>query len=344
MTCARVAMHLSEFLRQRSFSATDQDTVGVLIEAVREFTATGKRVRPLFCTAGWVAAGGDAGAEPICRVGAALEMFHSFALIHDDIMDASVSRRGQPTVHERFRRYTSGLPDEVADRFGTNAAILLGDLCLVWSDEMLADSGMTPRQFRAAQPFLQAMRSEVMFGQYLDVIPSARMDDLDRAWRVVRNKTASYTVAGPLQIGAALAGGGQPLLALCHDYGMLVGEAYQFRDDLLGVFGDPERTGKPADDDLRNGKRTVLMALAWQRADPAQRRRIGELHGRIDLDAGGAEDLRAVIRATRADTEVRRLIDDRAQQAAALARDLPIALPARELLVGLATASARRDR
>lgn len=250
--------------------------------------AGGKRLRPVLCCCGWQAAGGG-DLAPVVSAAASLELFHTFALIHDDVMDRSPTRRGRPTVHRTLATRVSGRPGRLdAERFGDNGAILLGDLAMVWSDELLHVGGLTSAQLAAARPVLDAMRSEVVYGQYLDLLAGTDLGSgLEAALTVVRYKTAKYTVERPLQLGAALAGGDGRVLEACSAYGVPLGEAFQLRDDVLGVFGDEEETGKPAGDDLREGKRTLLIAYARERAGDDVRTRIDALVG--DPELGGAE-------------------------------------------------------
>ncbi|MDI5980079.1 polyprenyl synthetase family protein [Amycolatopsis magusensis] len=335
---------LADFLREQAERASDR-CLPTLVAVITDFLDGGKRLRPIFCHWGWVAGGGAPGASAVLHAGAGLELFHTFALIHDDVMDCSALRRGKPTVHEvlatRFRDDTDA---EAAHRFGMNAAILLGDLCLAWADDLLqsvaAERGRSPR----VQPLLHEMRTEVMVGQYLDLGGEHTDSPLDRSWRAIGCKTAGYTVEKPLQLGAALAGADEDLLSWCSAYGRPLGEAFQLRDDLLGAFGDVAVTGKPALDDFRDGKQTVLMGLTWERATPRQREVIRRRHGDPHLDEEGADELRTVIRETGAEASVRRLINDRAAEASLLlARpDLPDA--AAEALAGLVGQVTRRTR
>ena len=325
-----------------------------LIEVVRDFQAGGKRLRPLFCCAGFAAAGGDPRSEVVLGVAAALELFHSFALIHDDVMDGSDQRRGKPTVHRRFgaqvpeQRGAPGAsgaaPAPVDAGFGVNVAILLGDACLVWSDELLHSAGIPQQRWADVRPFVQAMRTELIAGQYLDLAGEGALDPLDQAWRVIRHKTAAYTVARPMQIGAALAGADRELLARCAEFGFLLGTAFQLRDDLLGVFGDPAVTGKSRLDDLRAGKPTVLIGLTWRRATEQQRRTIRRLHGAPGLDEEGAAQLRGIIDETGAHRAVRELIEQRTAEALGVLWRMPVRRPVRESLAELAGQATRRQR
>ncbi|MCF2531274.1 polyprenyl synthetase family protein [Yinghuangia soli] len=316
--------------------------------ALRDFMLDGgKRLRPGFCYWGWRGAGGvDEGAagDAAVRAATSLELLQASALIHDDLMDRSDTRRGKPAVHKRFE----GLHAESGWRgsgesFGSAAALLLGDLCLTWSDEMFSGSGVEPAALAAAKPLFDVMRTEVMAGQYLDVLEQAMGGgSVARSRRVIRFKSAKYTIERPLHVGAALAGAGEDLLAAYSAYGLPLGEAFQLRDDVLGVFGDPAETGKPAGDDLREGKRTVLLALAAERCSAAQTRILDELVGDPGLDDAGVKELRAVIEGTGALAEVESMIDTLTGQALAALDAAPVADDARSVLRNLVEAATVR--
>jgi geranylgeranyl diphosphate synthase type I len=212
-------------------------------------------------------------------------------------MDDSDTRRGEPAVHRRFAahhrsRHWGGDPDG----FGTAAAILLGDLCLAWSDELLHTAGLAPATLARARPVFDEMRTEVTIGQYLDVHAQATRDTtVERAIKVARFKSAKYTVERPLLLGAALAGAAPVVAAAYSGFGLPLGEAFQLRDDVLGLFGDPAVTGKPAGDDLREGKRTYLVAAAFEAAGPAARAVLAARLGDPDLDRAGVDALREII-------------------------------------------------
>jgi geranylgeranyl diphosphate synthase type I len=322
-----------------------------LVEAVADLIRGGKRLRPAFCYWGWRGAGG-ADSEPIVQAAAALELFQAAALIHDDVMDDSDTRRGMPAVHRRFaglHRGSGWIGD--GERFGLAGAVLAGDLCLVWSDELFTSCGLAPDQLARGRRAFDRMRTELMGGQYLDMLEQAvagRAQDRaageaeQRARRVLRYKSAKYTIEEPLQIGGLLAGADEALLASYSAYGLPLGEAFQLRDDVLGVFGDPAETGKPAGDDLREGKRTVLVAKALERATPAQAGRVRRLLGDPGLDASGVADLREVIVSTGALAETEALIEDLVAASTAALAAAPVADPAREVLAGLVAAATAR--
>ena len=246
-----------------------------LLQAIADLVAGGKRLRAAFCYWGWRGAGGPDCAE-IVQAATAFELFQAAALLHDDVMDASDTRRGRPAAHRRMAALhrENGWEGD-ADRFGEAAAILAGDLCLSWSDELLSHSGLPAAAIGRARPTFDLMRTQLMGGQYLDVLEqvlprSAGGGTAERARRVIRYKSAKYSVEHPLLVGGRLAGAPPEQLAAYSAYGLPLGEAFQLRDDVLGVFGDPALTGKPAGDDLREGKRTVLVAEALARGSAAQ--------------------------------------------------------------------------
>jgi geranylgeranyl diphosphate synthase type I len=343
---ARVEHVLSDFLaRQRPVLDAISPDLGPLADALADFLLDrGKRLRPAFCYWGWRGAGG-ADSEEIVAAAAALELLHACALIHDDVMDGSDTRRGQPAVHRRFaslHRGSGWAGDPAA--FGSSAAILLGNLCLIWADNLLVSAGLPAESLAAATPVFDQMRVELMAGQYLDLLEQALGGgSVERALRVARYKSAKYTVEGPLHLGGTLAGATRQTLATYTGYGIPLGEAFQLRDDILGVFGDPQVTGKPAGDDLREGKRTVLVAAALDRANPRQaalvRRHLGDPH----LDDVGVAALREVMVDTGGLRYVESLIEEFAGQSlAAIGDRAPVEPSAREVLRTLAVAATTR--
>ena len=314
-----------------------------LSEALVDLLRGGKRLRPAFAYWGWRGAGG-ADCEEAVTAATSLELLQACALIHDDVMDGSDTRRGMPAAHRRFatlHRGNAWLGSP--EGFGVGAAILLGDLCLSWADELLMSCGLPPRSLLRAKPVYDVMRTELMAGQYLDLLEQARGGgSAARAMRVVRYKSAKYTIERPLHLGAALADAPADLMAAYSGYGLPLGEAFQLRDDVLGVFGDPAQTGKPAGDDLREGKRTVLVATASASASPAQasvlRRRLGD----PALDVDGVEELREIIVDTGALRHVEALIGSLTGQAFAALAAATLADPARDALHGLAVAATTR--
>jgi geranylgeranyl diphosphate synthase type I len=341
----RVQKVLDDFLVRQAALLED---VGVelapLMAAVCGLLAGGKRLRSAFCYWGWRGAGG-ADVEPIVRAAAALEMFQAAALLHDDVMDGSDTRRGQPSAHRRLEalhRAQGWLG--AADSFGIAGAILAGDLCLSWSDEMFTGSGLPRDLLERGRPVFDRMRTELMAGQYLDMLEQVQSaTSVERARHIIRYKSAQYTVAQPLLLGGSLAGAEPQLLASYTALGLPLGEAFQLRDDVLGVFGDPEATGKPAGDDLREGKRTVLVAAALERATPAQAAVVDALLGDGQLDEGGIARLRETIVETGALRVVEQMITDRRDEAMAALATAPVQPEARDVLTRLVLAATERS-
>lgn len=277
-----VGQELAAFLeRRRAELVPVGPEVGPFLDAAAAFVSGGKRLRPLFCRAGWLVAGGDPDDPRLVTAAASLEWLQASALVHDDLMDGSDTRRGRPSVHRDFEaRHRDRGADAVGDAeaFGLATAILLGDLVLSWADEQLRASGL-PRVPEALR-YLDLCRSEVVAGQYLDVLAQTRTGvTVEEAMTIVRFKAASYTVERPLHIGAALAGADDDLVAGLSAVAVPLGQAFQLRDDVLGVFGDPAATGKPAGDDLREGKRTVLVARALELGTEDDRALVDRLLG-----------------------------------------------------------------
>ncbi|MGA4507092.1 polyprenyl synthetase family protein [Propionibacteriaceae bacterium G1746] len=304
--------------------------LGRLHQLAVEFTAGGKRFRPAFCYWGHVAVAGVPDPDEwLLTASASLDVLHVSALVHDDVMDASDTRRGVPAAHRQFEAWhaQSGGRGE-SGAFGRAGAILLGDLLLVWSGEMFAHADLPPATRDRASRLLEAMRAEVTCGQFLDIVSQTRLlstgdpldperlrEELDRVYRVVDYKSARYSVRHPLQIGAALGGADEVTLARLADYGSLVGRAFQFRDDLLGVFGDEAVTGKPAGDDLREGKRTVLVAHALAKAPRARAEQLDAMLGDPDLDSAAIDTAREIIVEAGADVAVEQEISDSVDRA-----------------------------
>jgi geranylgeranyl diphosphate synthase type I len=339
----RVNRRLQEFLDNQIFRYPYAEWPSVLQVIARFVLGGGKRLRPQFCYWGWRGAGGADG-QAIIDAGASLELLHAFALIHDDIMDASETRRGEPTVHRSLAR----LHEEQgwlggAERFGVNTALLCGDLCAFWSDEMMHGCGLSAARLAEVRPLLNTMRTELCAGQYFDLGEQATGGTLSGALRVIRYKAARYTVERPMQIGAVLAGAGPAMQQAFSAYGAPIGEAFQLRDDVLGVFGDPAVTGKSVLDDLRDGKATVLMALARRQADPVQLALIDRWHGDPALDEEGAALLRDTIAGTGALDRVRAMIRDRTDAALAALDRIDIDAQARIALQDLAVRATERQ-
>ena len=312
---SRVQAALDDFLAEQAdrLAPLGPDATRLSAEA-RLAVSGGKRFRAAFCYWGFQAVlphppGTPEDDRAVLRACAALEVLHASALAHDDYMDASDTRRGRPATHRLFeaehrRDGWTGDPEQ----YGAAAAILLGDLLLSWADELLRRCGFPPARVEPALGVFDLCRSEVITGQFLDVSAQARgVADVEAAMTVLRYKSAKYSVERPLHIGASLAGASDATLAELTAVGLPLGEAFQLRDDLLGVFGDPTATGKPAGDDLVEGKRTVLVALTLDGAPAADAALLDRSLG-TPLDQVAVARLREIIDASGAHAQVEEAI------------------------------------
>ncbi|WP_407561798.1 polyprenyl synthetase family protein [Streptomyces sp. 184] len=231
----------------------------------------GKRLRAAFVWCGWQVAGGEGDPAAVVRTGAALELLQACALIHDDVMDGSATRRGAPAVHVDFARMHRDARMAGGPRaFASSAAVLAGDLALAWADDLLTETALASAHGSRLHREWQAMRTEMVAGQYRDIRAQATgASELDEALRIATLKSALYTVERPLALGASLTGADPATLAALRSAGRCTGLAFQLRDDLRGAFGDPARIRKPADDDLRARKFTYLLAVGRRLADAA---------------------------------------------------------------------------
>lgn len=325
----RVNARLAEFFDGHPSPVPDQE-VGAAYRLLREFVLDGgKRIRPVLCYWGWRGAGGPAEEPgPLVDVAAALELCHAGLLIHDDVMDASATRRGRPTLHRAL---------------GESPAILLGVLAMTWADELVAACGADQARLRAARLRYDAMRTEVITGQYLDVLAPLRAEvTVEQTLTTIRFKTAKYTVERPLQIGGELAGADPALLDAYSRLGLPLGEAFQLRDDILGMFGDPAQTGKSCLDDLREGKQTVMIAYARAHAAEPAARRLRTWYGSAALDEARAAEIREIVTETGALAHVETMIAQRVEEALATLAAAPITPEAGAALTALATRIAHR--
>ena len=361
-----VQARLDAFLAERGAHLRGiSPDLDVVDDGARRLLAGGKRFRALFCYWGWRAVSAHAaefdpfadddgpdGLDAVVSIAAGLELFHAAALVHDDIMDNSDLRRGQPSAHRAFAALHAERGwDGSAEAYGMSAALLLGDLLLGWSDELVAEgvARVGGTAGRAARDEFTTMRTEVTAGQYLDIFEEsawrALPEDelLSRAQRVVVYKSAKYSVEAPLAIGGSLADGSLAQVAALREFGLPLGIAFQLRDDILGVFGDPEVTGKPSGDDLREGKRTVLVTLARQKLPPTAARLFDELLGDRTLDADQIAMLQTAVRDSGAVDHVERAIAHQLEQARAALADAPLARSACDELTALADAVTRRE-
>ncbi len=342
-----VEEELSIFLNRESayLNSISSDLSPVSAALTTFLLDSGKRLRPLFAFAGFAAAGGSI-EKSTTRAMAALELLQACALIHDDLMDGSDTRRGKPSIHRHFEAiHMQDQLDGFAPQYGLSAAVLLGDLALVWSDQMINSAGLSTEQYARMIPLYNEMRVELMAGQFLDIHEQTQKDtSTDRSMKIARYKSGKYTIERPLHLGAAMCT--KPhneIFAALSAYGLPLGEAFQLRDDLLGVFGDPSVTGKPAGDDLREGKRTVLIALTHERQSPAQAEQFKKYFGRANLDSQGVAILQEIIETTGARAELESTIETLTDAALNAAESSLFTNDGKALLVELANIATKRS-
>lgn len=340
---ARIDQVLGDFLEQRASwwaAAWGGDPV---VNILRRFVLDGgKRLRSRLCYWAWRGTGAPDCDEVVAAAGS-LELFHAFCLVHDDLIDSSHTRRGQPTVHRAVAQlHTEQGWHGDATTHGAGVAVLIGNFLLAWSDQLWHTSGLDPERLQRAQSALAWMREEVITGEYLDLRQQAHGADSAQALWVARLKSAQYTVNRPLQFGGLLAGADTRLLAAYEDFGVPLGEAFQLRDDVLGAVGDPQATGKSTLDDFREGKPTTLIALARENSSPAQEGELNRLHGNPALDDDGADILRNILVDTGALQAVEELIERRTCTALDVLDHACLTTEARHQLRELAAATTDR--
>jgi geranylgeranyl diphosphate synthase type I len=339
----RVQKCLDDFIDlQRPILNQVSPSLNPLADFTQEFISGGKRLRAAFCYWGYLGAGGEDSEEIICAA-SALEFLQACALIHDDVMDASDTRRGKPAIHKRFETMhekSSWLGD--SKQFGSGGAILLGDLLLSWADELLMSSGLETSSLFRGKKIYDIMRTELMAGQYLDIFEQARGGgSLENALNVIRYKSAKYTIERPLHLGSMLASADQSFVESYTNYGIPLGEAFQLRDDILGIFGDPGETGKPAGDDLREGKRTVLMEMAFTKVSTSQKTELDKYFGK-EMDDSIIEKLRDIVISCGALLEAENMISSLLEQSQNALAQAKITKVAKEALFELALAATSR--
>lgn len=360
-----VGRRLEEFCAERRTSLTAIDPeLSVITGFASELLSGGKRFRALFTYWSWAACRNVGSvqydedterrsAAALVDLCAALEMFHAAALVHDDLMDNSDSRRGKPAVHKRFEELhlSNGWSGDTS-RFGSAGSILTGDIMLGWSSELF-DSGVRRAPNSAVawacRDEFAKMRIEVMAGQYLDMVEEnagatrEQSEAVARANRVMLYKTAKYSIEAPLLIGAAFTGASPETLRGLSAFAIPLGLAFQLRDDVLGVFGEPELTGKPAGDDLREGKRTVLIALTREALGSTAIKLFDEVLGGGDLTAEQVRMLQVTIKGTGALEKVEKLIQELGDESLAVLEQLELEVEAKQNLRQLALKVINRD-
>ncbi|MGW3174406.1 polyprenyl synthetase family protein [Streptomyces sp. NPDC001153] len=320
------------------FAAIDP-LLAPVAEQLEAAVADGKRLRAAFCYWGWRAAG-QPDSDALVRAAASMELVHAAAVVHDDLIDDSPLRHGRPTAHAALRGAVRRRPrGEAAAR---SLAMLAGDLLMALAGQLFATSGLPAVYLARARPLWSVMARELVAGECLEILRTGAGPDTEASLKVVRYKTAKYTVEQPLLIGGALAGAGARLREGYSAYGLPLGEAFQLRDDLLGLFGDPERTGKANTDDLRGHRPTALLAETWRLAGDDDRKRLDALLGRRRLNADALNAVREVMRRLKAPDRIEAMISTRVEEALGALHELDAPAHAAAALTALAQSAADR--
>jgi geranylgeranyl diphosphate synthase type I len=337
---ARVDEVLCSFVAEEAdrFAAIDP-ALDVVARQVEQSVTGGKRLRAAFCYWGWRAAG-QPDSDALVRAAGSMELVHAAAMMHDDLIDDSALRHGRPTAHMALRSALRRRPR--AANAARSLAMLVGDLLMSLAGQLFATSGLPAAYLGRARPLWAALARELIAGECLEILHTGATPDTTASLKVIRYKTAKYTVEQPLLIGGALAGAGERLREGYSAYGLPLGEAFQLRDDLLGLFGDPERTGKTNLDDVRGHRPTALLAETWRIASGEEREQLRALLGRRDLDGNGLEAVRAVMRRLKAPDRIEEMITERVEEATRCLHDLDLPGHATAALAVLARSAAVR--
>ncbi|AZM55916.1 polyprenyl synthetase [Streptomyces sp. WAC 01529] len=336
----RVDEVLRPFVAQEAerFTAIDP-ALGPVAEQLEAAVTDGKRLRAAFCYWGWRAAG-QPDSDALMRAAASMELVHAAAVVHDDLIDDSALRHGRPTAHIALRGAVRHRPCAVDA--ARSLAMLVGDLLMGLAGQLFATSGLPAAYLARARPLWSALARELIAGECLEILGTGAEPDVTASLKVIRYKTAKYTVEQPLLIGGALAGAGGRLREGYSAYGLPLGEAFQLRDDLLGLFGDPERTGKDNADDVRGHRPTALLAETWRLAGDDEREQLRALLGRHDLDDNGLHAVREVMRRLKTPDRVEDMIALRVEEALDTLHELDIPAHAATALTALAHSAAAR--
>ncbi|MDO0910544.1 polyprenyl synthetase family protein [Streptomyces sp. DT2A-34] len=337
---ARVDEVVRRFVaREADELAAVDPMLGAVAERLEAAVADGKRLRAAFCYWGWRAVG-QPDSDALVRAAASMELVHAAAVVHDDLIDDSSLRHGRPTTHVALRGAVGARPD--ADAAARSLAMLVGDLLMALAGQLFATSGLPTAYLVRARPLWAVMARELIAGECLEILRTGAAPDTAASLKVIRYKTAKYTVEQPLLIGGALAGAGARLREGYSAYGLPLGEAFQLRDDLLGLFGDPELTGKANADDVRGRRPTALLAEAWRLADGAERELLNSLLGQGDTDGETLDAVREVMRRLRAPDRIEDMIQARVEEALGALHELDLPTHAAGGLTTLARSAAVR--
>lgn len=341
----RIQANLTDFVStHRDFMSTISSDSLFLADTLDGLIDGGKRLRPAFAYWGYRATGAP-DTDAVVAACTSLEFLQACALIHDDVMDGSDTRRGNPSVHKQFESlHLENQWSGSAESYGVGSAILVGDLALSWADEMLYASGLDASAVSRAKQEYDVMRTELMAGQYLDLLEQVRHEITpERASTVIKFKSAKYTIERPLLMGAAIADATPEIKQSLSNYGLALGEAFQLRDDVLGVFGDSATTGKPSGDDLREGKQTLLVAHARLLATDSEVAKLNESLGDPNLSADNIAELQSLLSNCGALEVVEQRISEQTELALTTLASASITAEAKSALTSLAIMATKRS-
>lgn len=342
---SRIQENLSGFISShRAFMAEISTDSLFLVDSLANLIDGGKRLRPAFAYWGYRATGAE-DTDEVVSACSSLEFLQACALSHDDVMDGSDTRRGKPSVHKQFEaNHISNNWSGSAVGYGAGSAILVGDLALSWADEMLYASGLDLAALARAKSEYDIMRTELMAGQYLDLLEQVRHEITpERASTVIKFKSAKYTIERPLLMGAAIAEAKIEIKESLSEYGLALGEAFQLRDDVLGVFGESETTGKPSGDDLREGKQTLLIAHARELASSQEVAELNRCLGNPELSEDEISTLQSILQRSGALELVEARITTQTERALTALQEAKITEESKQALDSLAIMATKRS-
>ncbi|KPI10540.1 Polyprenyl synthetase [Actinobacteria bacterium OK074] len=337
---ARVDDVLHRFVAREAdqFAAVDP-ALGPVAEQLEAAVADGKRLRAAFCYWGWRAVG-QPDSDALVRAASSMELVHAAAVVHDDLIDDSPLRHGRPTAHIALRGAVRRRPRSAAA--ARSLAMLVGDLLTGLAGQLFTTSGLPAAYLARARPLWSVLTRELIAGECLEILRTGAEPDTAASLKVIRYKTAKYTVEQPLLIGGALAGAGGRLRSGYSAYGLPLGEAFQLRDDLIGLFGNVADTGKAGADDVRGHRPTALLAETWRVAGADDRERLRALLGRPDPDGAGLRAVRELMRRLKAPDRVEAMIAARVAEALGTLHELDVPPHAAAALTALAHSAAVR--
>lgn len=292
---------LRNYFDKKLEEARKNDALAVeAIEMIADFTlASGKRMRPAVMYYAYLAAGGK-DEDAIKEASVSIELVHTFLLIHDDIIDRDEKRHGVSTLHERYKKIARILnPKKDSTHFGNSMAMIVGDMTSAMANEVIFNTRFDARLIIRALDMLQRIVYVTIPGEMLDVLLEFKGSATEKEiMDMHERKTAKYTFEGPMYLGAVLAGNEEHMLEPFSRYALAAGKAFQLQDDILGVFGDEKKLGKPVGSDIIEGKQTLLVIKALAAASSSQKSIIHSLLGKKDLSESELQAFRSVIRDT----------------------------------------------